>query len=176
MPSDTRELPDEEQLVDEMLSQGVKAARVFPHPDQHNFPMKPWVSEKLLRALEDKRIPLFVDQEQIDWETMHELCQRHTRLPLVLTGVGYRVNRILYPLWQKLDNLYVDLSNYCGHGAIEDVTERFGAQRLLFGTRLPYFTPGAAVAMLSYANVPESDKRLIAGDNLRNLLSRAGNG
>ena len=174
MPSHTAEFPDEEELVEEMLSRNVKAARVFPHPDQHNFSMTEWSSGKLLRSLQSKAIPLFVDQEEIDWNTVDEICDKHPELPLVLTNVGYRANRFLYPLWEKHNNLHIELSNYCGHAGIEELTGRFGAQRLLFGTRLPYFTPATAIAMLSYARISESDKRLIAGDNLRNLFQRVG--
>ncbi|HUT90600.1 MAG TPA: amidohydrolase family protein [Thermoguttaceae bacterium] len=174
MPSHTGELPDEEELVRQMLSLGVKAARVFPHPDSQNFSLRHWVSERLLRSLQSMRIPLFVDQEQVDWDTVHEVCERYSELPLVLTNVGYRVNRYLYPLWEKYANSYIELSNYCGHRAIEELVGRFGAERLLFGTRLPYFTPGSAIGMLSYAGISEAERKRIAGDNLRNLLARVG--
>lgn len=176
MPSHTGELPDEETLVGQMLSKNVRAARVFPHADCHNFSLRQWGSGKLLRALETARIPLFVDQEQIDWDALHDLCRHHPELPLVITSLGYRLDRLLYPLCERFNNLHVELSSYCGHRGIEDLTERFGAERLLFGTRLPHFTPGSAVAVLSYAGISQTDKRLIAGDNLRNLLRRAGTG
>ena len=176
MPSHTGEFPAEGKLVEEMLAAGVKAARVFPHPDRHNFSLRHWGAEGLLRALQRSKIPLFVDQEEIDWDTVHELCGRYPGLPLVLTNVGYRVNRFLYPLWEKSGNLHIELSSYCGHRGIEEVVERFGAERLLFGTRLPYFTPGSAVGMLSYAAISDVDRKRIAGGNLRNLLQQAGDG
>jgi hypothetical protein len=176
MPSETGEFPDEETLVDQMLSHNVRAARVFPHPDRHNFSLKPGASGRLLRSLQSRRVPLFVDQEQIDWETVGEVCDRFPQLPLVLTNVGYRLDRLLYPLLKRFDNLHVELSSYCGHRAIEELAGRFGAGRLLFGTGLPRFTPGSAIGMLSYARISEDDRRLIAGDNLRNLLGKAGEG
>lgn len=174
MPSHTREFPDEEELVREMVSLGVRAARVFPHVDSQNFSLRHWVSERLLRSLQRKRIPLFVDQEQIDWDTVHEVCERYPDLPLVLTNVGYRVNRFLYPLFEKHAGFHVELSNYCGHRGIEELVGRFGAERLLFGTRLPYFTPGSAIGMLSYAGIDEPQRKQIAGDNLRALLAKVG--
>jgi hypothetical protein len=174
MPSHTGEFPPEEQLVDQMLARGVRAARVFPHPDRHNFPLARWAAGRLLEALQRKRLPLFVDQEEIGWDSVYELCREYPELPLVLSNVGYRCDRFLYPLWEQFPNLYVELSNYCGHGGIEALTERFGSERFLFGTRLPYFTPGSAIGMLSYADIGPADRRLIAGGNLRNLLKRVG--
>ncbi len=175
MPSHTGEFPSEEELVAEMLSKNVRAARVFPGPDRHNFSLKQWCSGKLLRALQNKAVPLFIDLDDFQWDTVHELCDGYPKLPLVLTNVGYRSDRFLYPLLEKFDNLHVELSNYCAHGAIATLAERFGAQQLLFGTRLPYFTPAATVAMLNYADIKEADKRLIGGENLRNLLKKVGN-
>ena len=172
MPSHTAEFPEETKLVEDMLAWGVKAARVFPHSDSHNFSLRHWVSGKLLRSLEIRRIPLFFDQEEVDWDTVHEVCETHPGLPLVLTNVNYRVNRFLYPLWERFANLHIEISSYCGHRAIEEIVDRFGAERLLFGTRLPYFTPGSAVGMLSYARIGEPDRKRIAGDNLRGLLDR----
>ncbi len=170
MPSHTGEFPGGPGLVDEMLARGVRAARVFPHPDLHNFSLRAWCSGELLAWLERRRVPLFVDQEQLDWDTVHELCAGHPALPVVLTNVNYRVDRYLYALWEKFANLHVEISSYCGHRQIEAAVERFGADRLLFGTRLPYFTPGSAVAMLSYAAIGDGDRKRIAGDNLRRLL------
>ena len=174
MPSHTGEFPHEEQLVEQMLAQGVRAVRVFPHPDRHNFPLTRWAAGRLLESLQRGRVPLFVDQEEIGFDAVHELCRGYPKLPLVLTNVGYRSDRFLYPLWEEFSNLHIELSSYCGHGSIQALAERFGAQKLLFGTRLPYFTPGSAIGMLSYANISRADRQLIAGDNLRNLLKRAG--
>jgi len=176
MPSGTGDFPAEKPLVEAMRAEGIKAARVFPHPDRHNFSLKDWCSAGLLNSLESLSIPLFVDADQVDWDTVGQLCRDHPGLPLVLTSVGYRSNRFLYPLLEKLDNLHVELSSYCGHRAIEALSERFGAQHLLFGTRLPFFSPGSAVGMLSYARISPVERKLIAGDNLRNMLERVAGG
>jgi predicted TIM-barrel fold metal-dependent hydrolase len=156
-----------------MFAQGVKAARVFPHPDSHNFSLRHWAAGGLLESLESKRVPLFVDEEEIDWDVIHEICERHPELPLVLTNVNYRVDRSLYALWKTYSNLFIELSSYCSHGGIEEATVRFGSERLLFGSNLPFFTPGSAIGMLSCAKISESDRKRIAGDNLRRLLSSA---
>ena len=174
MPSHTGEFPDEEQLVEQMAAQRVRAVRVFPHPDRHNFPLTRWGAGRLLESLQRGRVPLFIDQEEIDFDALHQLCRGYPNLPLVLSNVGYRCDRFLYPLCEEFSNLYIELATYCTHGGIETLTERFGAERLLFGTRLPYFTPGSAIGMLSYANISPADRQLIAGGNLRNLLKRAG--
>lgn len=173
-PSWTGEFEDEDQLVKNMLSSGVKAARIFPAADFRNFSLKKWCSGRLLGALEDKSIPLFIDVGQIEMDTVFELCTDYPKLPIVLASVGYRHNRMLYSLWEKFENLYTELSVYYVHRGIEELVKRFGPQRLLFATSLPYYTPAAAIGMLSYARISDCDKKLIAGDNLRALLEKVG--
>jgi hypothetical protein len=174
MPSQTGEFPEAGLLGEQMSAEGVRAARIFPDPDRHNFPLTRWGAGPLLEMLQQGRIPLFVDQQEISFDALYELCREYPELPLVLTNVGYRCDRFLYPLAPECPNLHIELSNYCGHGSIEALAEQFGAERLLFGTRLPYYSPGSAIGMLGYAKITPAERKLIAGDNLRSLLERAG--
>ena len=54
------------------------------------------------------------------------------------------------------------------------ICERFGPERLLFGSRLPLLCPGAARHAIERAGISEQAKELIAGGNLRRLLAEAG--
>ena len=47
---------------------------------------------------------------------------------------------------------------------------RFGAERLVFGTTMPLFDPGPAVAMIWGAQLPLADKKLIASENLQRII------
>jgi hypothetical protein len=170
LPSHTGEFSGENEVVKKMLSLGVRAARIFPHQERGNFSISDWCAGNLLAALSRKRVPLFIDFDEINWETVHNICERYPNLPLVLTNVGYRIDRYLYPLFERFRNLYIEISGYCSAGGIEETVRRFGAKKLLFGTRLPFFTPAAAVSMVLYSKISDSEKRLIAGENLRRLL------
>jgi hypothetical protein len=173
LPPGTGEMPPPAELLDSMQQQGVRAARLCPSPARNNFSLAEWCSGALLAALAAAHVPLFLDQSEVSWGEIAGLLARYPDLPLVLTGVSYRLDRYLYPLWETHANLYVELSGYQGLLAVEAVVRRFGPERLLFGTNLPTYTPGAAVTMLQYADIPEADKQLIAAGNLRRLLEAA---
>jgi len=64
----------------------------------------------------------------------------------------------------------VETSMYVGHRQLEEFGRTFGAERLLFGTNLPYYTPGAALAVLAYARLSEAERARVAGGNLKLLL------
>jgi hypothetical protein len=172
LPSHTGEFPTENEVVKKMVSLGVRAARIFPHQERSNFSISDWCAGALFAALSRRRIPLFIDSDEINWESVHNICERYPNLPLVLTNVGYRIDRYLYPLFERFKNLYVEISGYCAAGGIEEAVRRFGAERFLFGTRLPFFTPAVAVSMVLYSKISDSEKQLIAGENLRRLLEQ----
>jgi predicted TIM-barrel fold metal-dependent hydrolase len=173
LPPATGEMLPPEELLRQMQASGVHAARLFPGPDTHNFSLAAWCSGTLLAVLEEARVPTFMDLDQTDWETLADLLDRHPHLPIVLTNVSYRIDRYLYPLWERHGNLFVELSSYQGQNAIEAVCERFGAERLLFGTNLPEFEAGPTIAHLAYAEISEPTRSAIAGGNLEGLLAGA---
>lgn len=166
LPEHTEEMPD----VAEMLSAGARAVRMYPKVDRHGFSLEDWCSGNVLSELEAHHVPLFLDLDQTDWNEVYRLCARHPALPVVITDLAYRINRHLFPLIAQCQHLCVEISGYQGHAAIEEVCRRFGARRLLYGSRLPLFSPGATIALLAYANISDDEKRMIAGENLRRML------
>jgi len=171
MPGGTGEQGPVADALDAMLKAGVRAVRLYPK--LQSFQLDEWCAGDLLEALEGRGIPLFIDLEQTDWREIVGVCERHRSLPVIVLSTGYRVSRVLYPLFERHPNLHVDTSMYCPHRGMEDVCKRFGAERLLFGTKWPFHTPGPAITHIAYAEISASDKRKIAGDNLRRLLKRA---
>lgn len=104
---------------------------------------------------------------------MHDLCGRHPDLPLILNQsarVSWRTNRPIWPLWEIHENLYLDTAENHESGYIERIVERFGPGRLLFGTGLPQWAPGAAIVAISRARIDDDAKRQIASGNLKRLL------
>ncbi len=168
MPDVTGEMDKPDVLVSKMMEMGVRCARIFP--EEHKFSLKSWACGGLLRELERGSIPTFIGRDQISWDQVHELCLEYPDLPVIITSVNYREDRYLYPLLERFRNLYFEISWYGVHLGIESICERFGPERILFGTGLPSFTPGPALTSVMYAQIDEDSRRMIAGDNLRRLL------
>jgi len=84
--------------------------------------------------------------------------------------VNYRVDRSLFALVKKFDNLYVETFGYKQHHGIEEFCKRFGAHRMVFGSGMPAYSGGAAVAMINYARISDEEKRMIAYENLEKIL------
>lgn len=116
-------------------------------------------------------IPLFLDMDQTNWEEVATILQRRSNLNLVLLRTSYRIDRVIYPLFERYENLRIEAATYQVNYGIEEVCRRFGARRLLFGTGLPVTEAGPSIAQIAYAEISDEDKALIAGGNLWELLS-----
>ncbi|MFC1606813.1 amidohydrolase family protein [Candidatus Latescibacterota bacterium] len=173
LPHYTGEMPPPAKLLDTMLANDVRAVRMYPTRAWHSFSMADWNIGELLSALAEAHVPLLLDVEIVTWDTVQRLLEAYPGLPVVATNVSYRHNRFTYPLFERYENLYVELSRYFGFRVIEEVVERFGSRHLLFGSNLPQYTGTAPVSHLTYAEISREDKESIAGSNLRLLLKEA---
>jgi predicted TIM-barrel fold metal-dependent hydrolase len=168
LPPDTEEVPPPAAHLPALIRQGVRGARLYPK--SHNFNLAEWCAGGLLAAMERHRLPLSIDLAETSWPELHDVCAAHPDLPAIVTRVNYRHERVLYPLLRLHPRLYVEISYFQGHRGIEEVVDRFGPERLLFGSGLPFFTPGAPVVMVVRADVGDAARRAIAGGNLRRLM------
>jgi len=175
LPNHTGELGDLKAFVRRMVETGVRAAKIYPV--NHHFSLSEWCIGDLLSELEEYHIPLLMDfnelhykEEKIQWDKIYEICKNHKNLPVILLRVGCYVNRSLFPLFERFENLHIDISYFQVNDGIEIICEKFGAHHLLFGTGLPVFSPAAPISMLMYSGISMEEKRMVGGENLQRLL------
>jgi predicted TIM-barrel fold metal-dependent hydrolase len=166
----TREQGDPTDVVRALHKNRVRAVRVFPK--SHKFLLERWVLGDLCAALEEKQIPLLVHKEELDDNAanIYPVCRDFPKLPVVVTCSSYFHSRIFYALLEKCPNFHLDTSMFLVHGGIEDVVERFGAGRLLYGSHLPFTEAGPSMAAVLFAEIADKDKRAIAHENFQRLF------
>jgi len=175
----TRELLPPAEFVEQMRRCGVGAVYVFY--GQYNLPLEDWAVDDLLSALQEARVPLFLCPndvtdpgriDQTDWQGVVAICRRFPQLPVIVTEERiYRSQRAMYAAMAACDNLILDLSMIWLHKAVEFICREFGAARLVWSSRLPERTPGSPLMQLNYSDISEEELALIAGGNMRRLLS-----
>jgi predicted TIM-barrel fold metal-dependent hydrolase len=163
-------------MVDEMLATGVRAARLM----MKAVPPMPWLWDDLCAALEDHRVPCFLDFGEHattsdmttgDVDGVRAIALAHPDLPLILSGVfgGLGVHPGVVPMIKRVPNVHLDVA-----GILEfwrEVAVDVGPERVLFSTGAPFMDPGLYVSNVQYARRLDGPaKRLICGDNLRRLL------
>lgn len=145
-------------------------------PIDSRFPLDCNLFREQLSLMEKRKIPFLLDlnhpgrEYTIPYRQLDFLLEEFPSLPVVLLNTSYRIDSILFPLLKKHRSLRIELSGYQGFRAIEEVAERFGAYRILFGSRYPYFYPGAAMLRVETLALSMSDRERIAYKNIEELL------
>jgi hypothetical protein len=168
-------LPDRES-VEQLAKRKPKAVRLMPKNLNHSYPLTAWGAGELFEYLQSHQVVTLLAREDIDWEPLVALLENFPRLPLVLLDVGYRSDHFMAPLLKRFPNLHFDSATYLAYRQLENFVDRKGGGQLLFGSRLPLFTPATALGVLASARISDEARLQIAGGNLRRLLAAAQNG
>ncbi len=163
----------EPDFIQQLSGNPPSVVRLFP--TKHNFSCEAWCAGELEECLQAHGILTLIAREELGWDALVSLLRNFPRLPILLLETGYRADRWLYPLMRQHPNLYIDTATYVAHRQLENFVDRLGADRLMFGSRLPFYTPGAALAVLATARIPDEARLLIAGKNLRRLFGARAN-
>lgn len=163
-------LPDR-QSIGALAARHPLAVRLTPAVTQHNYSLARWCSGGLFEYLEDHSVITLIARMDIDWDRLASLMDNFPQLVVVLLEPGYRADRYLFPLLERHPNLYFDSATYLAHRQLEAFVEQYGADHILFGSRLPLYTPAASLGVLASARMPDEARLAIAGGNLRRLLA-----
>ncbi|HBP37557.1 MAG TPA: hypothetical protein DD640_02230 [Clostridiales bacterium] len=158
--------------LERLIARKVVLVRMFPR--KLNFALTDWCLGDQLAVLEQRRFPLMIWHTETDFDTLARLCERHPDLPVILEGNDKKLlyhNRSYVPLLKNYQNLYLETHNFIQYLGYEFFDQQQLGERLIFGTYLPANDPGAAVAPILAADIPESLKRRIASENLENLIA-----
>lgn len=170
IPNGGDDMGEEQAQVAALVARGAGAAQLRPPIDV--WDTAEWCCGRLLRALEERRLPAYCLQRMVTIREVADLAGRHPALPVILAETDYRCQRTLVPLLEAFHNVYLSIgSNYTVHRGLEQLVARVGARRLLFGTGFPEVEPMMAVTCLMYAQVSDEEKALIGSGNARRLLA-----
>jgi hypothetical protein len=157
--------------IESLAARKPAAVRLTPGINQHNFATALWCSGLLLEYLQANAVVTLISRSDIEWSDLQRLLEAFPKLPIVLLDTGYRADRYLFPLLKKYPRLTFDSATYLAHRQLEAFVDLHGPSQILFGSRLPLYTPAASLAVLASARIKDQDRVAIAGGNLRGLLN-----
>jgi len=168
LPLDIFPLNNPEKLIEGFKKNNIRAIRLFP--EFHNFLLEEEIIGDLLAPLEEIGIPVIVSPNKVGWKDIFNTLKNHPQLKLILVDLTYRNSSYVFPLLKRYKDVYIELSGYIPFLGIEGIYRRFGAEQMVFGSNLPYKSPGATLFYIENADIPEEAKDLIAYKNARRLI------
>jgi len=171
IPPYTNEIPSPEELPAEMKKNKIGA--IYLSPVEHRFVPNRISIGPYMEVAQEKKIPVFLNTHNgISLAEIADLMEKYPKLTAVVGDTYCWPNaRRLYPLVYNFENLCLDLSFVMDDQGVEDMTRRFGAEKILFGTSFPERYPGSVMAMVRAAEIKEEERELIFGGNLERLCN-----
>ncbi len=108
-------------------------------------------------------------------DVLREVAERYGGARLLLGHSCHGEWDAAVALARDFPNVYLELTAvFDDRGVIEKFVREAGAERLLFGTDLPWFDPHHAIGVLLSAEITDEDRHAICHRNAERLLGLAG--
>lgn len=166
---DSLGIPGTGSVLERLRAARPSALRVFPK--EQDYPFNSFYADSILAPAQALRLPVVLDMDYTEpfLNALPQLCADYPDVPFIFLRYGFKHSRTIFPMLRKLRNVYLDTSIMVDVGQIEELVERFGSERLLFGSGLPTYVPDGALGLLLYAGLGADDFENITHRNFERL-------
>lgn len=169
LPPITEEAFSPNILFPAMKQAGVRFLRA--NPEVNRYMLNKVAMGDLLSAISDAHIPLFVSTSE-GWHSLYQLLGEFPDLTVILYNYGlWSHSRFTYPLLKAYRNFYIEIGDMQAAGELKEICEKFGSERLLFGSDYPSNGIGGPLATLIGSGIREDEMTNIAHRNGERLMS-----
>lgn len=170
LPPITESFFEPKNLIPEMKKSKILALRAFPQ--RNRYFLDEVTMGELLDTLCQCHIPLYLTPIN-NWEHIFAVLKEFPELTVIITNYGlWGSDRYFYPLVRKYKNVYIDTSDYQVINGYRAFVQKFGSERLLFGTNMPMDNIGGPIATLFGSGITTSDIENVAFKNIEALMGR----
>jgi predicted TIM-barrel fold metal-dependent hydrolase len=169
---------DFEKYIKSCLNSKVRLFRLFPKSQLFN--VNDYYMKKIFKVLSYYRIPLMIDLKQLDItgnkyfaiNDLKNILSENKELPIIFECSLKQLMfaRFFYPFLEEYQNFYIEISNLFLIDQIENIVERFGSKRLIFGTNYPNLEIEFSVNRILMSDLDSTAKENIAYSNIDSIL------
>ena len=161
---------------------GFRALRLYPN--YHGYALGDTCCDELLGTAEELGLVVSVSVRMAD-ERLHHwhvqvpatdptplpaLAESHERVPIIINCASSSEVWALAEGIRSCRNLFVDISHIEGPGAVADLVDLIGVERVLYGSHAPYFYADGPRLKLDEAGIGGAARQTIEEGNARRVL------
>lgn len=140
-------------------------AKLFRSISITNIEDHPW-----LEFISDKKGVIIVPYNIHSKITFFNIANRYININFILTEVNYpQVSEVIW-LIKRARNIYLEISSFQLCSGTEYLCKEIGAERVIFGSNYPIYTPESALLKYNKADIDYQSKRLIGRENVERLI------
>ena len=171
LPPHCNEMPPHDAILLKMKKNKIVGWQFFPEQNKYLFHwrvMKAW-----FELAEKNHIPLFIDFAFVSERDLFDVMDKYPELTVILRNSSvWPPDRVLRPFMSEFPNAYMETSYYLTADGIETLVADGFCKRVLFSTHFQGMHVGGPMMMVKHANISESEKSLIASENLERILEK----
>ena len=158
-------IPGEGTLKERLAAFQPACLRIFPQVVRLAF--HPFYWEEILEAAEALSLPLIVDYDYDDgfFCRLPEIAAQYPHVKFILIRQGCCHGRRIIPLLQKRQNVYFTMERMLENLQLEEIEEKCGCDRILFGSGYPERPVTGPLGLALYANITEENREKILYKN-----------
>ena len=134
------------------------------------LPFRPWAYDNLLAWLCEAKVPLWIHLPDANPDHIVTTLQDYPDLVTVLVGAHYAHALWVRPLLYHLPNAHLEVSRYEPIGEIEALRNKFGTERLIYGSWYSRYAMGPILYYLHQTDFSEAELALVCAGNLERIL------
>ena len=137
----------------------------YPYDHQNYFPLYEYCNEH-------NSVILFHTYGNMHIHPILNVAKIFRSIKILLAHSGIVDEQSYYDAAKLYENIYLETCNSLAwYGLIERLVKNVGADRVLFGTDMPFMSPDQQIGRILFARISDEDKRKILGLNSRTLFN-----
>ena len=145
-------------------------AALWLYPRSHGWSLRGPEARTLITQLGLAQRPVLIELDEADWSDIDGLAEALPDVDIIVCAVGYRTLRQAFAVMTRRPRVRLDTCYLATNDAFEIIEERFGPDRLVFGTSTPIRDAGGALHRLERATVDAPARLRIGSATASGLL------
>jgi hypothetical protein len=168
-----------EKYLTDKYDSGFRILRLYP--GTHKYSIDLWAFDHFYSILNSCSYPVMINLEElditgnkaIDWSILYHISKKFQKIPIIIDGGNTKelmFNNYFFQLLENTDNIYLDTHNLLAFNQIEELSNRFGSKRLIFGSYFPYYPYHLALDRITNSRLIEEDRASILSGNIKKMI------
>lgn len=172
LPDSCDELGNLDDFFKNMAKNRIKALTLDPF--NHRYLPRRIVIGKIMDAAKERKIPVLLNAftTRAHWDDLYDfLAEFPENIFIYAESSGiWGHDRVFRPLLETYENFYFDTARYWVPEGIHALVEKYGSDRILFGSGFPFLAVGGSMLQLKYSKLSDEDLQKICFGNLSRIL------
>ena len=173
LPDSCGEIPAPDEFFRQMKVNRIGAITLSPI--EHRYQPRRIVIGKIMDAAAERRIPVLLDAFANQWPLLYDFLERFPDNTFIYTELAgkWGSDRNIRPLLETYENFYFEIARYWVPEGIRDLVEKYGSDRILYGSAFPAGNQGCGMLQLKHSGLDDDAIANVAGKNLERILKGA---